>query len=242
MFSICKKEHYDNLEFPENTFREPCNKDNKWCFENKNNEPIYGFMYQNLPIFKCCKNNLLEILNYFISLCSTYNIDYFITYGSLLGCLRNQKFIPWDSDIDVIIFEKDHHLLYSLKDKINSDGFHLVNEKFISRIYYSKTNKCHIDISFMTLQNKKLFDYYGRFSFKTDVYKKFIFDTNIIFPLQKSIFENIEVFIPNKPIEYLEQIYGEKCIDYPLPRMNYGENLEYDTPNSSIWKSFIDSN
>lgn len=240
MYTICSKEDYDNLEFTENTFREPCNKNNKWCYENKKNEPIYGFMYQNLPIFKCCKNNLLEILNYFISICYTYNIDYFITYGSLLGCLRNNKFIPWDSDIDVIIFEKDYELLCSLKEKINSDGFHLENDKFNSRIFYSLSNKCHIDITFMSFQNNKLLDYYGRFS-TSDAYKKFIFDTNIILPLQKSNFENIEVFIPNKPIEYLEQIYGKKCIDYPLTKINYGKNLEYDTPNTLDWKSFIDN-
>ena len=43
----------------------------------------------------------LEILDKFIEICETNNIDYFVVYGSLIGVVRHQGFIPWDDDFDV---------------------------------------------------------------------------------------------------------------------------------------------
>lgn len=49
----------------------------------------------------------LEILKTFDTLCSQYDLTYFITAGTLLGAVRHQGFIPWDDDIDVVMPRKD---------------------------------------------------------------------------------------------------------------------------------------
>jgi lipopolysaccharide cholinephosphotransferase len=48
-----------------------------------------------------CQLVMLRMLKILDFLCNKYNIDYFLTGGTLLGAIRHEGFIPWDDDIDV---------------------------------------------------------------------------------------------------------------------------------------------
>lgn len=76
----------------------------------------------------------LMILKYFIKVCEENNLTYFIYGGSLLGTIRHKGFIPWDDDIDVIMFRKDFEKLteifkndidekYSFIDVLNEETY-----------------------------------------------------------------------------------------------------------------------
>ena len=43
----------------------------------------------------------LEMLHELDRVCRKYEIEYFATFGTALGAVRHQGFIPWDDDIDV---------------------------------------------------------------------------------------------------------------------------------------------
>lgn len=45
----------------------------------------------------------INVLQKIISICETLEIDYFMAYGSLLGVVRHQGFIPWDDDTDIVM-------------------------------------------------------------------------------------------------------------------------------------------
>ncbi len=78
------------------------------------------------------------ILKEFINICEENNLTYYMYAGSLLGTIRHQGFIPWDDDLDVIMFRDDfekfkeifiannHDKIKLLSIETEKDYFHLL--------------------------------------------------------------------------------------------------------------------
>lgn len=53
----------------------------------------------------------LDILKKFADYCEKHNLRYYLDYGTLIGAVRHQGFIPWDNDIDVVMPRPDYERL-----------------------------------------------------------------------------------------------------------------------------------
>ena len=62
-------------------------------------------------VLKQLQNAEVDMLEVFVRVCEKYHIDYFAVYGTAIGCLRHQGFIPWDDDIDIGMLWKDYQKL-----------------------------------------------------------------------------------------------------------------------------------
>ena len=51
----------------------------------------------------------LELLSFINKICIKYDIKWWLDYGTLLGSIRHENFIPWDDDIDIGMMRKDYH-------------------------------------------------------------------------------------------------------------------------------------
>lgn len=56
----------------------------------------------------------LEILVEFHNFCKKHNLYYTLSGGTLLGAIRHRGFIPWDDDIDVMMYRSDYNRLIDL--------------------------------------------------------------------------------------------------------------------------------
>lgn len=67
----------------------------------------------------------LEILKQVTDLCEKLRLRYFLTYGTLIGAIRHNGFIPWDDDIDIMMPRKDYEELLSYFLTHNEDYHNL---------------------------------------------------------------------------------------------------------------------
>lgn len=56
----------------------------------------------------------IDLLFEFDYICRKHNLKYFLSFGSLLGAVRHNGFIPWDDDIDVCMPRQDYEVLLTL--------------------------------------------------------------------------------------------------------------------------------
>lgn len=59
----------------------------------------------------------LDLLNEFMRVCKKYNITYYADAGTSLGAVRHKGFIPWDDDIDVMMFRDQYQKLCKIAKK-----------------------------------------------------------------------------------------------------------------------------
>lgn len=76
--------------------------------------------------------------------CKKNSIVYYIMYGTLLGAARHKGFIPWDDDIDIVMFRNDYDRFVELMKKQESvigiigpddKGYYLP----FSKVYHKKS-------------------------------------------------------------------------------------------------------
>lgn len=74
------------------------------------------------------QSKLLDILKWFHSFCEENGLKYYVAYGTLLGAVRHNGFIPWDDDIDVHMPRNDYERFIALT-------FEKKQEKFLVESY-----------------------------------------------------------------------------------------------------------
>ena len=96
-----------------------------------------------------------EMLKEVSELCKKNNVEYFLAYGSVLGAIRHQGSIPWDSDIDMAVPINQFDQFIKVMREGLSEAYYLDyfdTNKFYPYLFpriglkgYS-TNKLHIDV------------------------------------------------------------------------------------------------
>ena len=66
----------------------------------------------------------IELLLFIDNVCKKHEINYWLGFGTLLGAVRHEGFIPWDDDIDLGILREDYNkLIKVLPEEISKYNF-----------------------------------------------------------------------------------------------------------------------
>lgn len=69
-----------------------------------------------------CRLVEIYLLDVFVEICERHNLQYFLAYGTLLGALRHNGFIPWDDDIDVGMPQPDYDMFLKIVERELPEG------------------------------------------------------------------------------------------------------------------------
>lgn len=171
------------------------------------------------------KTHQLE-LKAFKEVCALLNkheIVFWLDCGSALGAYRYQGMIPWDDDIDISIISDDHQNVKKLLKTLDPDKYQIqdwssyLHPGTFLKLYIKKT-KTLIDIYhynldattkqityFYTYKDTPLPKKWKRFE---EVLTKPI-PYEVMFPLKKTQFDGIDVWVPHNLEKFLHFKYGE---------------------------------
>ena len=102
---------------------------------------------------KRLQNTQLDIYKEVERICKKYNIEYFGTWGTALGAVRHEGFIPWDDDIDISMKWNDFKRFEEVCKTELSDKFFLQNTD-TDKYYWNPYTKIRINNT--TSMDKKL--------------------------------------------------------------------------------------
>jgi len=180
-----------------------CTATTKRCCESRMSS---SYRYHNIggDIPPCCATHLVRITSDVASVLESNDLEYFMSFGTLLGAERHGGLIPWDTDLDFVISEHDQSRIFDVLRNELGSKYHIAIEPAVGivggevlRVYLSKTNRLHLDLFAYTQDGDHIVFYMDKRLLSAGV-----------FPLEKTKFYDLELYAPNDPDLHLRTLYG----------------------------------
>jgi len=222
--------------------------DHNYIFLYDNFEDIDGLTYSNNK--KVQANKMRTMLYTFHKLCDEHGVYYIIAYGTLLGAVRHWGMIPWDDDVDVIVFNKDRKKIYEIINIMKEQyGYKIENTHKLSRILFQDEKLNYfIDIFFVENINNKIVRTYTFDSDKIqDSYQEYFlekkpetewwwhdydYNAKLLDERKKYIYDDMFLWGPKNPLPLLTHWYGPDFLT--VCKTHYLKDHETYVPQENI--------
>jgi phosphorylcholine metabolism protein LicD len=186
---------------------------------------------------------LYKVIKYITHFLEENQIDYCVESGTLIGCVRHGGIIPWDNDVDIMIFKDGYYKLKTIMNKYNKEQFSILHLTPGFKLFYE--NECYGELFVYDYDEKKdlyrmafpYINYNGseKPTFLTsDIYYSHQkYKKSSLFPTKKTLFEDFYVRTPNDIIDVLNNTYKGNLLNCVFSAY---KNSQYESMKLSNYK------
>lgn len=101
----------------------------------------------------------LEVLREISEICERHNLQWYAAYGTLLGAVRHEGFIPWDDDMDIWMKREDYMKFLEFAPRELPEGY-LVHSP-LTKLGYLQFHSCVLNAGSVSIEQQRLQNFHG---------------------------------------------------------------------------------
>lgn len=111
----------------------------------------------------------LEVLREISEVCERHGIQWYAAYGTLLGAIRHEGYVPWDDDLDIWMKREDYNKFMEVAPKELPEGY--IVESPLTDRGYKEFHSCVFNGDTISVSEERLRKFHGcPFLVGTDIF------------------------------------------------------------------------